>query len=354
MLKLNQLMQNLPASIDCGFITSHINRRYFTGFASSAGILVVTRQKAFLLIDFRYFERASQQVQGVEVILMKHSASQIKEILDKYHCKTIGLETQNVTMHEFQEYQNMLPEYEFCGSDDFQQTIDNLRIIKTQEELSKIAASQEITDLAFEHMLEYIQEGLTEKQIAFELNHFILSRAEQLAFDSIVVSGRNSSSPHGVPTNKPVQDGDFLTMDFGARLDGYCSDMTRTVCVGKPSEEQIVLYKTVLFGQSLGLDFLKAGKKAADADKSVREYFASQQVAEFFGHNLGHGVGLEIHEQPVLSAKSNATLQPGMVVTVEPGLYIPGNFGIRIEDMVAITESGCENFTHSTKELIVL
>lgn len=343
MPKLDQLMQNMPASIDCGLITSHINRRYFTGFASSAGIVVVTRQKAFLLIDFRYFERASQQAQGVEVVLMKHPASQIKEILEKYNCKTIGLETQSVTMHEFQEYKSMLSEYDLCDSAEFQQTIDALRIIKTPEEIRKIAASQEITDLAFEHMLGYITEGLTEKQIAFELNQFILNRAQQLAFDTIVVSGRNSSSPHGVPTDKTVQDGDFITMDFGARLDGYCSDMTRTVCVGKPSEEQIVLYKTVLFGQSIGLEFLQAGKKTADADKLVREYFASQGVAEFFGHNLGHGVGLEIHEQPVLSAKSNETLQPGMIVTVEPGLYIPGNFGIRIEDMVAIPiQSGAD------------
>ena len=229
-----------------------------------------------------------------------------------------------------------------------------MRMIKSPEEISKILAAQKVTEAAFKHILNYVTEGNTERKIAKELDKFLLENADGSAFSTIVVSGRNSSSPHGKPSDKFLEDGDFVTMDFGASLDGYLSDMTRTVCIGQPSDEQLCLYKTVLFGQQMAIDFLKAGLKGYEADKLVREYFDSQNYKGAFGHGLGHGVGLEIHEYPMLNPKSDVVLKEGMVVTVEPGLYLSGKFGVRIEDMVEITEYGCKNLTNIDKELICL
>lgn len=354
MLKCNQLIQRMPDGIDCGIITNDVNRTYFTGFSSSAGILLITSEKAYLLIDFRYYERALENVSGVQVLLLKDAKQQIQEIFDRHACKTIAVESNSMTLAEFSSYRSNHPNQEFLSDKRFSDLIDDLRMIKTQDEIYKILSAQAITELAFEHILDYMSEGMTEQQVAKEINRFILDRTDSLAFETIVVSGRNSSSPHGVPTNKLIEDGDFVTMDFGASLDGYKSDMTRTICVGEPSEEQLVVYKTVLFGQSMALDYIGAGKTGKKVDGLIRSYFESLDYGDEFGHSLGHGVGLEIHEKPNLSPKSNTELKEGMVVTVEPGLYLPGKFGVRIEDMVVVTKMGCRNLTKTPKELICL
>lgn len=352
--KLTQLMHNLPKNIDCGLVTSAVNRRYLTGFSSSAGVLVVTREKSYFIVDFRYYERAAGSIQDCDVILLEDSRSQLESILRKHNCKNIAVEAYAMSLFEYNHYCETFPDYHFTSSAFFQDLIDGLRAIKTPHEIEKIKEAQKITDEAFSHILSFITEGQTERQIAAEINRFIRQNEAELSFDTIVVSGRNSSSPHGVPSDKPIEEGDFITMDFGAMLDGYHSDMTRTIVVGQPSEEQIMVYKNVYIGQNLALDYIKSGQQGMESDRLVREYFDSQGYQGAFGHGLGHGVGLEIHEKPHLGKNAAAVLRSGMVVTIEPGLYLPGKFGVRIEDMVVITDNGCENLTNSRKDLICL
>ena len=225
-------------------------------------------------------------------------------------------------------------------------------MIKTDYEIKKIEDAQKVTELAFNNVLKFISEGKTEIDIARELNTFILNNSDGLSFDTIVVSGSNSSLPHGVPSSKPIQKGDLITMDFGAVIDGYHSDMTRTVCFGKLSPEKQEVYNIVLSGQKLALNSVKEGICCSELDKLVREYFGKFGFDSEFGHSLGHGVGLDIHEKPFLSSRGNIELKKGMVVTIEPGIYLSGRFGVRIEDMILITESGYRNFTKCSKELI--
>ncbi len=355
MLRLNQLMQQLPREIDCGVIMSPTNRQYFTGFSSSAGMLVVTKEQAYLIIDFRYYEKAAREIQGCQVVLLEDYNKQLEEILKKHQCKTIAVEIERVTLAEYLRLKDYFTDYAFDTTSTFSDLINQLRMVKTPDEIYEILAAQEITEKAFDHILNFIKPGVTEKQVAFELDQYMRSHgADDISFETIAVSGKNSSSPHGTPTEKPLESGDFLTMDFGAMVHGYHSDMTRTVVIGKPTEEMEHLYQTVLEGQKMGLEAVCAGKKGQEVDNVVREYFDQQGYQGAFGHSLGHGVGMEIHEQPNLSPRSQTILQKGMVVTVEPGLYLPGKFGVRIEDMVVVTENGCRNLTNCKKELICL
>ena len=203
--------------------------------------------------------------------------------------------------------------------------------------------------------MKFIKVGVTEKEIALELDFYMLSHgAEAVSFETIAVSGKNSSMPHGVPTDKKIENGDFITMDFGAVYNGYHSDMTRTVIVGEPTEKQKEVYETVLKAQTEALAVLKAGVSGVDADKAARDIIDAKGYKENFGHGTGHGVGIEIHESPNLSPYSKAILETGNIVTVEPGIYIPDEFGVRIEDMALITEDGYINLTSCEKELIIL
>ena len=245
-------------------------------------------------------------------------------------------------------------EYNFTKNSWLDEEISSLRSVKTEEEVEKIKRSQEVVDAAFSHILNFISAGKTEKQVAREIENFILDNAQATSFSTIVVSGKNSSLPHGVPTEKILEDGDFVTMDFGAVLDGYCSDMTRTVVVKKPSNFQIELYKTVLDGQELALKAIKQGLICNEVDAMVRRFFKKFDYDEEFGHGLGHGVGIEIHEKPVLSHKVNWDLQENNVVTCEPGIYIPGRIGIRIEDTVLVKKLESRSLTKSNKNLLTI
>lgn len=354
MSNLETLIQNLPEDIDAGLIYSSVNRFYFTDFSATDGLLVVTHRKAYFLIDFRYYEQAYSSIKNADVILLKNELKQLNEIFIRHNCKNVSVENEHISLDKYLHLKENFKNINFLLDKRFNCFINNLRIIKTQEEISKISASQAISELAFEHILGFIAEGKTEKEIALELNNFILQRADDLAFETIVVSGFNTSSPHGRPSDKTVQEGDFITMDFGARLNGYNSDMTRTVCIGVPTDEQLVVYKNVLFVQNMAIDYIKAGQKASEPDKLVREYFESQGFHNAFGHSLGHGVGLEIHESPILSDSSESILKENMVVTIEPGLYFPGKFGVRIEDIIVVLKDGAKNLTTASKELITL
>ena len=242
-----------------------------------------------------------------------------------------------------------------CLAEKADEAIKELRRTKTESELKNICAAQRIAEQAFEHIRTFRKPGVTDREIGLELDYFMLrAGAQALSFETIAVSGRNSSMPHGVPTDKKVERGDFVTMDYGAVVNGYHSDMTRTVAVGEVSGKQAEVYDTVLKAQLTSLDLLAPGVACKDADAAARDVINAAGYGEFFGHGTGHGVGVEIHEFPVLNPRSAEILAPGDVVTVEPGIYLPGEFGVRIEDMAFITENGSENLTKCPKTLIIL
>ena len=233
--------------------------------------------------------------------------------------------------------------------------VERLRVCKEDDEVHKIVAAQRIAEQALEEVLNDIKVGVTEKEIAARLTYLMLHYgAENMSFDPIVVSGANSSKPHGVPTEKPIEAGDFVTMDFGCIVDGYCSDMTRTVAVGHVTDEMQTVYDTVLNAQLAGIACCKAGVTGRDVDGAARKVIADAGYGDAFGHGFGHGVGLEIHEAPTAGPRGEAPLPAGSIVTAEPGIYLPGRFGVRIEDMLYVIEDGCINLTEAPKQLVIL
>lgn len=350
-------IDKLQSQINCGdavLIVSPENRRYLTGFASSDGYLLITKTESVFLTDSRYIEAAQNEITDCsEVALLKSFSAQLPEYIEKLGIKTVFTEAEKLSVSEFAKIQKALPCE--CLAENADEAINALRRIKCEEEKQKILAAQAIAERAFDHILGFIKEGVTEREIALTLDFFMLKNgAECVSFETIAVSGKNSSMPHGVPSDKKIEKGDFVTMDFGAVVDGYHSDMTRTVAVGEISSKQAEVYETVLTAQKKSLEILRAGVLCRDADAVARDVIKNAGYGDYFGHGTGHGVGIEIHEEPRLSPKSSQTLQIGDVVTVEPGIYLPSEFGVRIEDMAFITENGCENLTKSPKNLIIL
>lgn len=351
----NKFSGILKSKNDCVIITSPENRRYFTSFNSSDGFLVITVDEATFFTDSRYIEAAQNQVTVCKSVLLRRVSETIVPYLKEKNIENIYLETERLTVAELNSLKKA---FDFCkveAKEEVDEIINKARAVKTDYEVDCIKKAQKIAEDAFSHILTFIKEGVTEKEIALELDFFMLKNgAEAVSFETIAVSGKNSSMPHGVPTDKKIENGDFITMDFGAVYNGYHSDMTRTVIVGKPTEKQKEVYETVLKAQKSALEVLKNGVTGFDADKVARDIIENAGYKENFGHGTGHGVGIEIHESPNLSPYSKATLETGNVVTVEPGIYIPDEFGVRIEDMALITEDGYINLTSCEKELIIL
>lgn len=347
-------LQNTLSSGEAYLIVSPENRRYLTGFSSSDGYLLITENEAVFLTDSRYIEAAEKNVSGcTEVSQLNSLSAQLPEYIEKLGISKIFTESERLTVSEF----NRICSLAHCEvfSEKADDEIISLRRIKSEEEKLCILKAQAVAEKAFDHILGFISTDKTEKDIALELDFFMLKNgAEAVSFETIAVSGKNSSMPHGVPSDKKIGNGDFITMDFGAVINGYHSDMTRTVAVGSVSDKQAHVYETVLNAQLASLATLKAGVSGFDADKAARNIIENAGYGSFFGHGTGHGVGIEIHEEPRLSPKSKKILQTGDVVTVEPGIYLPDNFGVRIEDMAFITENGCENLTKSPKNLIII
>ncbi|WP_124099053.1 aminopeptidase P family protein [Ruminococcus sp. Marseille-P6503] len=351
---LELLRRKLGSFSDCAVITGDINRRYFTQMKSSAGTLVVFSEKAYLIIDFRYIEKARKTARDCEVILQDNLYEQINKLLKKHNAGKVSVEADNMTISQLSEFSDKLD----CGIDSsraLSECIGEIRVCKRVEEIEKITAAQRIAEKAFEHILDYIKIGRTEREIALELDYFMLRNgAEALSFDTIALSGKITSLPHGVPSDKKVENGDFVLMDYGAVVDGWHSDMTRTVCAGQPSDEMIKVYDIVLRAQLAGLSAVKAGISGAELDKTARGVIEAEGYGGYFGHALGHGVGMEIHEAPTASPSCKNVLEKNMIVTVEPGIYIPEKFGVRIEDFAVVAENGCKNLTKAPKELIIL
>ncbi len=357
MMNIDRLMSVMPENIDAALIITPCNRRYFTSFDASDGFLLVTRKGSIFYTDSRYIEAAKKQIKCCDVAEGKQIFARMKEYLAERGVKTVAVEASGMSLAEFSRLQKNehMSCFEFISDNSLDSAINVFRSVKNKEEKGKILKAQKIAEDAFLHILSFIKKGRTEKEIQLELDFFMLKNgAEALSFDTIAVSGKNSSMPHGVPTDKIIEDGDFITMDFGAVVEGYHSDMTRTVAVGYVTDEQRFVYDTVLQAQCAALEMIKAGVACADADKAARDVIANAGFGDCFGHGTGHGVGVEIHEMPNLSPRSTTTLEKGNIVTIEPGIYLPEKFGVRIEDMVYVTGNGCENLTKSQKTLIVL
>ena len=336
-------------------ITSPENRRYFTGFNSTDGFLVITKDEATFFTDSRYIEAAQKQISVCKAVLLKSAEETMVPFLKEKGVEKILLETDRMTVGFLNKLKKLFDFCEVDANEVVDSLVDKLRETKTEKEIECIKKAQQIAEEAFAHALELIKPGVSEKDIALALDFYMLSHgAEAVSFDTIVVSGKNSSMPHGVPTDKKIENGDFVTMDFGAVYNGYHSDMTRTVAVGEPTEKQKEIYSVVLKAQKAALSVLKAGVLCSEADKAARDVIEAAGYKEFFGHGTGHGVGIEIHEAPTLSPRSKADLYEGNVVTIEPGIYIPNEFGVRIEDMALITKDGFVNLTSCEKELIIL
>lgn len=352
---IEQLYEHFPSAADACLILSPQNRRYFTGFPSSAGVLFITKEQAYFLVDFRYIEKAVKKIDNCQVVLLTNQKAQLSELCRKHNVKVVAIESARMTVEEADSYARMLEPVKLDKSPELSKAIERLRMIKTPEELARIDEAQKLTDDAFSYILNFIKPGKTEREIALEMEFFIRRMgADGPSFDFIVVSGANSSMPHGVPGEKPVEKGDFVTMDFGAVVDGYHSDMTRTVAVGSVTEEQEQVYHTVLQAQRLALNLIKPGEICKNIDAAARLFIYGRGYEGKFGHGLGHSVGLDIHEPPVFNTSCEEVIEPGEIYTVEPGIYLEGRFGVRIEDMVVVTGTGIRNFTESEKNLIIL
>lgn len=350
-----QNLQKLLLKGEAMLITGGANRFYFTGFRSSAGALLITKTSAFFLIDFRYIEKARSEIKDTEVILYDGLLPSLNKILQASQIKTLYLETGEVSVATFSAYKKAFEGVEVSNDEKIYKAITDFRAVKDRTEVESIKAAQKITDDAFTYILDRIKVGKTEKEIALDLEFFARKNGgESVAFDFIVVSGKNSSLPHGVPADKPLQKGDFVTMDFGVKVNGYCSDMTRTVALGSVSEEQKTVYNTVLRAQEKAFEKIKAGAVCNEVDAVARDYINGSGFKGCFGHGLGHSLGIDVHENPVFNMRDTTVLKSGMVLTVEPGIYLENKFGVRIEDMVLVTDSGFENLTSSPKELIIL
>ena len=350
------LQRNFPQEADAALIISPVNRRYYTKMPSSDGALLVTRTDAVLLVDFRYIERARRVSQGCGVILRERLYDQLRELLGARGVKSLAVETERMTVADFSRFQEELQGVRLLSSSVLDEAIRSQRAVKTAGELDAIRAAQAITDRSFAELLNFLRPGVTERQAANELIRIMRDfGSEGEAFDTIAVSGANSSMPHGVRTDKPLATGDFFTLDFGAKKDGYCSDMTRTVAIGYADDRMHRVYDTVLRAQQAGLAAIRAGIPCREVDAAARRVIEEEAgYRGCFGHSLGHSLGLEIHESPNFSPLSKDTAEAGNVLSVEPGVYLEGRFGVRIEDIVCVTELGCEDLTRSPKELIVL
>lgn len=340
--------------LDAFLVTSKENRQYLTGFTGTFGWVLITQQDSYLFTDFRYVEQAKIQAKGCKLVQFNQFAPVVtlRQVMEELNLYTLGIESDRCTVEEYELLGNQIRKKAITPLKGF---VEQYRQIKDQDEIALISQAEKIGDLAFEHVLSVIKPGITELEIAIELE-FSMRRngADGLSFDSIVASGKRSALPHGIASEKKVEVGDFVTMDFGCMYKGYCSDMTRTIVVGKVDEKQETVYNLVRTAQEEALASIKAGVIGKDIHAIAQRVFQEAGYGQYFGHGLGHSVGLEIHEEPRFSPKAEEAIKENTVITVEPGLYLPNWGGVRIEDLVVVTADGYINLTHSPKDLIIL
>jgi len=344
------------AGLDALLLTGEANRFYVSGFHSPGedGVALVTRRQAYFFTDSRYTEAAGRVLQGVqlgEVGRGRGYSVLIKEVIEAEGIRRMGFEDGCMTVREHSFYSKALP----CELIPATDLLHRLRTVKEAEELACMEAAQRIAERALEDILKEIRPGVTEKEIAARLQYLMLHYgAEDMSFDPVVVSGPNGSLPHGVPSEKEIRAGEFVTMDFGCVYHGYCSDMTRTVAVGYATEEMRAVYDTVLTAQLAGIAAARGGATGQEVDGAARAVIEAAGYGAYFGHSFGHGVGIEVHEAPNASPANAQPLPVGAVISAEPGIYLPGRLGVRIEDVILLTEEGCRNLTKAPKELLIL
>ncbi len=342
---------------DAAIVSDKMNQRYLSNFDFDDGLVLVTQNESYLLTDFRYAEAAEEQTtKEMKVLLPKEGQLVcIASLLSSHNCKQVCIEESHLSYGDFRRYESALKDVTLSGG--ASEILSFLRLHKDDEEIETVARAQKITDAAFAHILTAITPDMTEVEVALELEYFMKRNgAEDLAFHTIAVSGSNSSRPHGVPRHVKLEKG-FLTLDFGARVDGYCSDMTRTVVLGRADSEMKRLYDTVLRAQTAALEAACKGIGCVALDRVARDIIDGAGYKGCFGHSLGHGLGMLVHENPRVApgAPKESVLERGHIVSVEPGIYIAGQYGCRIEDLICIKNDGSVyDFTHSPKEMIEL
>ncbi len=350
MKNLKTLLEEL--SLDAFYITHIPNIRYLTGFSGSSANVVITKSTDYFLTDFRYKEQSAKEVSGFEIIINYDNLKEIKNIFSKNGFRKSGFEASHLI---FDSYQNLQKSFDGVDFTPLNNEIEALTVQKTEEEIRKIKKAVDITDRTFEKILERIKPGVTELDISAEITYTQKKLgAEKDAFEPIVASGLRSALPHGIASGKKLERGDPVTLDFGCVYDGFCSDMTRTVFVGNPSDELRKIYDVVLTAQKLAVENAKAGMSSKELDAVARNYIGEKGFGNNFGHGLGHGLGIEVHEMPGLNQRTDHVLKKNSVITIEPGIYVESLGGIRIEDDILLDDTGCVVLNSSPKELIIL
>ena len=354
MKNLDKYLSLLGEEVDGLLLTSRYSRHYGAEFDIAVGVAIVTKAGCRYFTDSRYIESAENGIQGFEVLEMNRQNNYIKRLNDAivdFGVSKLGFEENYLTVAEYNHYADNLK----AELVPFNKQINGFRGVKEAWEIERMRKAQDITDKAFSEVLGRIKVGMTELELQAELIYLLYKNGgDGLAFDPIVVSGPNTSLPHGVAGERKIQEGDFVTMDFGASYKGYCSDMTRTVAVGYATEEMKKVYETVLAAQQAGIGITKAGVTGKEIDGAARQVIADAGYGKYFGHGYGHGLGLEVHEAPSVSVGGVDPMPVNTICSAEPGIYLPGKFGVRIEDVVIFQENGCEDITKSPKNLMIV
>lgn len=339
-------------SVGAFLVTAPVNRRYMSGFTGSAGWLLITRDEPFVLTDFRYVEQVQQQAPMFSLVECEDLVESLSPLLGKLGIDRVAIEAAHTTVNEQTRREKAMPNVTWVPTVG---VIEQIRATKDDDELERIEKAVALADQAFTYILDRLL-GRSEREVALDLEFYMRQEgAERLAFPSIVASGPAGALPHAVPTERVIEKGRFVTLDFGAVVDGYCSDMTRTVGIGPLDARHREVYDLVLKAQEVGLRAVRPGRIGKEVDAEARQVIDAGGYGEYFGHGLGHGVGIEVHEDPPrLSKRGEARLVPGMVTSVEPGVYLPEWGGVRIEDLVVVTDDGCRVLTKSSKELMEL
>ena len=354
MKNIDKYLSLLDSDLDGLLLTSRYSRHYGAEFDIAEGVAIVSKAGCCYFTDSRYIESAQNNISGFEVVEMNRENPYNKllnDAIEHFKIKTLGYEEGYLTVAEWASFRDGLNAQLVEAGE----RINSFRSVKEEWELERMREAQRITDAAFAEVVQRIKPGMTEKQLQAELIYCLYKNGgEGLSFDPIVVSGPNTSLPHGVAGDRVICEGDFITLDFGVTYGGYCSDMTRTVAVGYATEEMRKVYDTVLAAQMAGLAATKAGVTGAEIDGAARQLITDAGYGKYFGHGYGHSLGMECHEWPNCSPSGKTPMEVNMITSAEPGIYLPGKFGVRIEDVVIFTDDGCENITKSPKNLLII
>lgn len=339
---------------DAMLLTSEVNMHYFCGFSPSEGMVFLTETAGYHIVDSRYTEIAQRHAKKTKLHVIEISTNfidTVNDLLKKHAASSILFENETISLAQYRRFSKTLN----AKLVDMGLAVEALRNVKTEEELTKIEKAQVIAEKAYTELLNDIKPGKTEKELCALFDYLMAKYgSDGVSFDTILLSGPNTSMPHGVPSERKLQSGEFVLMDFGATFEGYHSDTTRTVCLGQPNEEMQRVYNAVLKAQQAGIEALSPGTKCSDVYAQAYHVLEQYGYAPYFRHSLGHGVGLQIHEGYNASPRSTDVFVPGNVTSIEPGVYLPGKFGVRTEDLLAVTENGTKDFTTLNKELVIL